>query len=156
MNLQNLCDSVDTTKRLVLINNCFSIRMQQTILAELCCLSKLALPLEGYERISNILVAQNDTLTLFDNGLDISPLSDKMQTRGIILCMTYPTLDADGVAVNDEDKNAILRVYDAQNNSFDIPICKTFVLLGNPISSDSTKILNRMVVENTGNYQLGV
>lgn len=155
MNLYNVCDSVDDLKKLVLINNCFSVKMQQTIMAELCCMSKLSLPMDGFERLSNPVSAYG-TLTVFDNELDVSPLSDKMQVRGMILCFGYPTLDANGDAMDDTNKNLIIHMYDKDNNTMAIPACKSFILLGNPVGSDTSKILNRLVIENTGNYTLNV
>ena len=154
-NIQNICDSIDSLKKLVLINNCFSVRMQQTIMAELCCLSKLSMPMDGFGRVSSV-VAPHSSLEIFDNGLDVSPLSDNLQTRGIILCLGYPSLDADGNPMEDAYKDATLHIYDKAGNPFAMPICKTFILLGNPVISDTSKILNRMVLENTGNFTLSV
>jgi hypothetical protein len=151
MNIQNLCDSVDDLKKLVLLNNCFSIKMQQTIMAELCCLSKLSLPMDGFQRVSSP-IGPHSSLTIFDNELDISPLPDKMQVRGFIMCFGYPSLDANGETLPDTDKNVLVHMFNYQENSFAASACKMFSLLGNPTGSDKTKILNRLVVENTGNF----
>lgn len=159
MNIQNICDSVDTLKRLVLIGNngsaCFSVKTGQTIMAELCCLSKLSMPMDGFERVSNPIVS-HDSYTVFDNALDISPLTNKMQVRGMILCFGYPALDDNGAALDDKVKNALLHVYDKDNNTMTIPACKSFILLGNPITSDPALVLNRLVVENVGDFTLTV
>lgn len=155
MNIQNLCDSIDSIKRLALVNNCFTVKMQQTVMAELCCLSRLAYPMDGFNRLSSPVVPYG-SLELFDNGLDVSPLSDNMQARGIILCISYPAKDALGEDLMDRDKNAVLHMYDASGNSFDLPVCKTFILFGNPITTDTTKLMNRMIIENTGNYTIGL
>ncbi len=155
MDIQNLCDSIDNTKRLVLINNCFSVKMNQTILAELCCLSRLAMPMEGFERVSSP-VAPHATLTIFDNGLDVSPLSDKMQVRGIVMCFGYPSLDAEGDTLLDEAKNVLIHLYDKDNNHFALPACKAFIHLCNPVGNNRAMVLNRVVVENVGNFTLNV
>ena len=123
-------------------------------MAELCCMSKLSLPMDGFERISQ-QVLPGKTLSLFDNGLDMSPIAE-MQARGIILCFSYPALNSSGASLNDSDKSTILRVYNASNATIDMPVHKSFILLGNPITSDETNILNRMLVDNTGDFTLGV
>ena len=155
MDTQNICDSVDSIKKLVMLNNCFSVKMQQTILAELCCMSKLSMPMDGFTRVSSPILPYG-TLDVFDNSLDISPLPNSMQVRGIILCFGYPSLDANGEKLLDNYKNTVLHIYNNVNAPFALPVCKSFILLGNPINSDPSTILNRMIIENTGNYTLNV
>lgn len=151
MNLQNLCDSIDNTKKLEMLDNCFVIKQSDTVLAELCCLSNISLPMGGFERVSSP-VAASGTMTLFDNNLDISPVSGEAQVRGVIMCVTYPSLDANGEEIESKDKNVILHLYDKDNNHFELPIAKSFVSLGNPVTDDSSKVINRIVVENPGNF----
>lgn len=153
MNLQNICDSVDTLKRLALINNCFSVKMQQVVMAELCCLSRLAYPVDGFVRVSDPILP-NETLLLFDNANDISPIPNKAQVRGMILCLHYPREDADGAVLPDAEKLVGLRIFNSTGVEFVLPIYNTFILLGNPITKDQTTILSRAVVENTGNFTI--
>lgn len=155
MNINNLCDSVDSTKKLVMINNCFSVKMQQTVMAELCCLSNLALPMDGFQRVSSP-IGPDGMFTVFDNELDISPLTDKMQVRGFVMCFGYPSLDANGDTLADTAKNLTLHLYDHNNAHFAMSACKAFMMLGNPTISDKTKLLNRLVIENTGNFTANV
>ena len=155
MKLQNICDSVDNLKRLVMINNCFSVKMQQVVMAELCCLSKLAYPVDGFVRVSDPVMA-NESMLVFDNSNDISPVPNKAQVRGIILCIHYPREDSNGATLDDTKKVANLRIFNSADEEFVLPVYNTFILLGNPVSTDQTKILNRIIVENLGDYILDV
>lgn len=155
MDINTLCDAIDGTKKLVMINNCFSVKMQSTILAEMCCLSHLSLPLEGFSMVSSP-VAPAGFLEIFDNGLDVSSLTVENQVRGVIMCFGYPATDADGEALLDRYKNVKLHLYDGAGNHFVLPACKSFMHLCNPVGNDETMILNRLVVENFGNFTLSV
>lgn len=155
MNIQDVCNSVDTVKKLVMLNNCFSVKAQEVIMAQLCCLGKLSLPMDGFDRISTP-VLPGGYYTVFDNGLDVSPLTAKMQTRGFILCFSYPQLDADGLTLDDTDKDMVAYLYDNSGNNLAIPVCKSFIILGNPAVSDTSKVLNKLVLYNPGNFTLNV
>lgn len=154
MDVNNICDSVDSLRKLVLVNNCFTVKMQQTVMAELCCLSRMSIPMDGFVRISQPVLPGED-FEVFDNELGVSPYVNGTQVRGVILCFSYPSLDADGDELEDADKSATLLFYDMLG-SLSLPVYKSFMLLGNTVTSDTAAVPNKLVVRNSGNFTLGV
>jgi len=156
MNLENICNSLDNVKKLVMIDDCFSIIQRDKILTQLCCMKNLVSPVDGYRRYSE-LIASNSTYVLFDNKFDISPDNTlQYQTRGFMIWVNYPTLDTGGFEVQDADLNAIIRLTNNLNISFDIPFYNFFNLLNNPITTDIMNLVNKVEIVNDNDYNINV
>lgn len=144
-----VCQGIDDLKKLIVLDSCFSIKMKEKILAELCCLKEMSLPVDGFKRISDS-VAGGATFDLFDNMLDTStsPPSTAYQVRGVIFCLSYPKTDDAGTTIADTNKTATLRIYDKQLNTIDIPVYNFFAMTNNTVLTDTDKIINKMQVVN--------
>lgn len=145
--IQNVCESNNDIKKLIMLNGCFSVKFREKILAELCCLNFMAYPLEGFERRSEKIKAET-SLSLFDNSFDLSPaIINEYVYCGAIVYVHYPTYDSLGDLIEDADKNVKIVLGDT-STTFDVPVYNYFSFLSNPVSGDNTKFVNTMEITN--------
>jgi hypothetical protein len=150
---QNICESNNDIKKLIMLNGCFSVKFKEKILAELCCLNFMAYPLDGFERRSE-KIKSGATLQLFDNSFDLSPdiVNDNVYS-GAIVYIHYPTYDSDGILIEDTDKNVTIVLGDV-STTFNVPIFNYFSFLSNPLSGDNTKFVNTMAIANGNPFDI--
>lgn len=154
--IQHICDALDGTLNLRLVEGCFSIVRGADILAELCCFKGLVSPVDSYKRAQEV-IPSHSSLVVFDNKFDISPDDTvAMQTRGWILYVSYPSVDDAGVEVFDEDLNVIARITNNEGVTFDIPFYLFFTLLSNPVTTDHSHLINKLEIINNNNYFVNV
>lgn len=151
MDISNICESLSAVKILIMLDDCFSVKFKEKILGELCCLQDLAYPMDGFRRIST-KIHSNTQFEIFDNELDLSPQDDRLQGRGVILYMHYPTLDDNGDAVEDINKSVIVRLFNKALISFDVPVYNFFSYLNNPVTDDESKMLSMINIRNDNDY----
>lgn len=152
-----ICQGIDDLKKLIMIDGCFSIKMKEKILAELCCLKEMSLPIDGFKRISDT-VSKNSVMDLFDNMNDAqgSPPRTAMQVRGVILCMNFPKLDDMGVSIPDDTKSIKIRFYDNALSTFDLPVYNFFATTNNTVLTDTSKLINKMQIVNDNSYDVNI
>ena len=147
MNINTLCSGINDLKKLIMLDNCFSVKFKEKILAELCCLKNLALPVDGFKRDS-VQMQPGTSIDLFDNMLNASPSTVDPQTRGFLIYVHYPTLDINSAETVDDDKNMTLRVYNQYDDYVDVPFYCFFGMLGNTITSDNDNVINHVEILN--------
>jgi len=153
--VNNVCDSANGIKKLIMLDGCFSIQYREKILAELCCLDLLAYPLDGFERKSEKINADS-SIIIFDNDFDLSPtvINDYVYS-GAIIYVHYPTYTTAGDLIDDANKNVIIRLGD-RTTTFDIPIYNFYSHLSNPITNDNSKWLNSLQIINQNGFYVNV
>ena len=152
---QNICESANNIKKLVMLDGCFSIQFKEKILAELCCLNTMAYPLDGFERRSE-KIAANSSLVVFDNEFDLSPtVINDFVYSGAIIYIHYPTYNSLGTEIEDGVKNSIITLGN-KLTTFDVPTYNYFATLANPLTSDNTKLLNSLSIVNNNDFYINV
>lgn len=152
-NISNICSQLGAVRKLVMIDNCFSVKFKERVLSEMCCLRGLSYPLDGFNRISETIFP-NSTYTVFDNGIDTSPADNKLHARGMAVYVHYPTIDDLGDEIDDADKNVFIKLYNRSNEYFTLPLYCFFSMLGNPITDDLDMILNAVEIINNNDFKV--
>jgi hypothetical protein len=146
-------------KKLVLVDDCFSVVLRERVLAELCCFKGLASPVDSYRRMSEV-IPPNSSVLLFDNKLSDDPVNAPsvvvFQTRGYIVYASYPDTDGSGVAIDDTALNLKVRITDNQAVSYDIPFYLFHTWLGNPVTTDNANLLNMVEIVNDNDFSVSI
>lgn len=72
-------------------------------------------------------------------------LNDKNYVRGLLLYVTYSSLDKGGNEVLIEDNKCVLRIWSGvENTSYDVPLHSFFSHFSNPTTRDAKSIINRI------------
>lgn len=147
-----LCSSGDNGKATLILNNsCFQVIDQSKTLAQFCALQGLAYPVDNASTVS-IEILPGETLQLFNNGTNsyISlPLpADKTFVRAVLIFVQYPTTDNNGDDIDPTTKVCNLILTNQAMSSFTISLGDFFSHFSNPITVDSTQILNELSINN--------
>lgn len=73
---RQVCEALPTMKLLRLQDDCFRVEYQDKVLTEFCCLSNLAFPLDGYNRIQGVVAANPADITHADAIADAGDAVD--------------------------------------------------------------------------------
>lgn len=155
--IEHICDALDGTLNLQLVDGCFSIVRGAQILSEMCCFKGMISPVDSYKRWNEI-IPSHSTALVFDNKLSMSSDGSEivntvpMQARGWLIYMSYPTIDDAGLEIDDADLNVIARITNIEGVSFDIPYYLFFTLLSNPVTTDVTKLINKLEIVNPNDF----
>lgn len=158
---KDLCAAIPSKKMLRLIDQCFVITNQANTEASFCGLSNFIYPVDSFQSI-NMEVCAGQTLVLFDNGFPaVGPSNTPFElptdinyARGIILMVTYPTVDKNGADIILGNRNVILKVYAGQdqpddpNAGYEIPLGDFFSHFTNPYATVATNLINRIEIIN--------
>lgn len=157
MRLEDICDALAQLKLLVLRNGCFKIEQSESELAEFCCLSGLAYPLDGFEKIM-ITLDPNTNHEIFDNEFEINSPNylKKLITRGVVLYFKYAETDINGEDVEDDDMNIGIKLTDTAGNEFTVPVYNFYSVLNNPTTSNNNFIINKMEIINNNDFEVTV
>jgi hypothetical protein len=152
MDLANICNGINNTMNLELVDGCFSIVKGANILSELCCFKGLVSPVDGFRRTTE-QIESNSSFVIFDNKFDVSPSNSlRLQTRGFIIFVGYPTIDDAGIEIDDSELNLIIRITNNNGESFDVPFYLFYSVLNNPITTDVDNLINKVEIINNNNY----
>jgi hypothetical protein len=136
------------------IDNCVTIKLREKILAKLC-LDGVISPVDGFTQVSEKVVS-GETLLLFDNNLEATPLPNKQQVRGVFIIIKYPKKDDNSETIEDINKSIDIILTNHLGVSFTLPLYNFYSLLNNPVTSDITKLVSSISIENTNNYTITV
>ena len=154
--ISNICnDSTSNQPILQLFNDkCFKIVDKDATTGQFC-IGDFAFPADGHSCISIEVGASGSEHMIFDNGLApiVPPVpdlnSDTSYARGVLLHVTYPTLDINGDELNISDKKVIVSIEDVSSGSFiNHPLYNLFTIFTNPKSNDPLDLINRIKIVN--------
>lgn len=153
--LSTVCDKSSSQNILQLFDDkCFKIVEQDKTTGEFC-LGGFAFPADGHSCINIEVGASGGEQIIFDNGLapivpPVDDLSaDTVYARGLLLYVTYPTLDTNGDEIDISDKKVIVSIEDVANASYtDHSMYNLFTIFTNPKSNDPLDLINRIKVIN--------
>lgn len=152
--INHICDALDGSINLQLVDGCFSIVKGADVISELCCFKGMISPVDTYKRW-NAIIPSHSTELVFDNKLFIDSDGEHsvpIQARGFIIYMSYPSLDDAGMEIDDADLNVIARMTNIEGVSFDIPYYLFYTLLSNPVTTDITKLINKLEIVNPNDF----
>ena len=153
-NIDNICNSIQCIKVMSFINNCITVKLREKVLAELC-LDGVNSPVSGFTRISE-KVAPGETLELFNNDIDTSPVPNKQQVRGVFIIIQYPKKTVNGEDVEDVDKSSNIILTNYANGSFTLPVYNFYSLINNPVSENIQHLVNSMSIENVNDFNITI
>jgi hypothetical protein len=166
INLSEICDccggNANQPYLKLFDSKCFSI-VEGKDTHEDFCLNDFTFPTDSYSCAGLTLKVDGGTTTLFDNNLQImSPIgaleSGDSYARGILLKVTYPTLDNNSEEIPIQDKKVVLTIESFDGSTtVDYPLYNFFSIFTNPKSNDPTQLINKIEVTNpNSNYSVRV
>lgn len=154
--ISNICTNSSSNQPILQLfdDKCFKIVDKDKTTGQFC-VEDFAFPADGYSCINIEVGASGGEYLIFDNGL--APITapvpdltaDTAYARGLLLSVTYPTLDTNGDEINISDKKVIISIEDVDTGSFeDHPLYNLFTIFTNPKSNDPLDLINRIKIVN--------
>jgi hypothetical protein len=151
------CSTVATKPLLTVVDQCFTIGECDKTTGQIC-LDDFAFPVDGKQCIGleipkSVIGAENQSLTLFDNGIVIaSPAEDldsnKSYVRGVILKIVYSVEDDNLEEVPLSSKKCFITITNALGEECTYPLYNLFTIFTNPQTVDPQDFINKIVVTN--------